>query len=108
MKFTKGYYLDENQGEDAKGLAFGYIGRTVDGTDYQGWFFSFPTAEATIWSVSDREKVLDSLELAAEEWDCKPHVISHRAAYEILNRYLRETFDLRRTRASVERRAFVY
>lgn len=104
MKFTNGYYLDENQGEIASGQAFGYIGRTdTNGNDYQGWFFTYPNADAEIWTVSEREQVLESLELASEEAHCKPFVIEWRTAYAMLDKYLRATFDLRRTPASVER-----
>lgn len=103
MKLTNGFYIDGDQGQDANDKAFGYIGRTVAGQDYQGWFFTYPASEAVIWTVAERERVLDSLELASEEWHCKSNVITWHQARAILNQYLRETFDLRRTPASVAR-----
>ena len=89
MKLSDGYYLDENQGQDGDGMAYGYIGRTVGGQDYQGWFFTWPSDEATITRAAHRQQMLASLEIAKEEWHCKPRIISHRRAHAILNQYLR-------------------
>lgn len=102
MYLPQGYYLDAHQGTDGYGRAFGYIGRTLDGDNWQGYFFTYPSTEATIWTVAQREQVWDSLELASEEGHCR-HQIPWRTARRILHAYLRTTFDLRRTPASVER-----
>lgn len=103
MKLENGYYIDPNQGISQSGRAFGYIGRTVDGVDFCGMFFDWPSEDDEIYTAAERERMLDSLDYAEFDTGVK---INANKARAILNRYLRANFDLRETPSSREAKRY--
>mgnify|MGYP001611352345 CR=1 FL=1 len=88
----KSLWIDENQGQTEHDRAFGFVG-TSDVDDYQGWFFTWPGPSATISTVAEREAVIESLD--ADETCPHEPTIPRRWARQKLEKYLRESFDMR-------------
>jgi len=94
MRITKkSLFIDERQGLDMHGKAFGFIGTSAT-DEYRGWFFTWPGKTAAIASVAEREAVIDSLE--TDETCPNDSPIPFRFARQILEKRLKAKFDLRR------------
>jgi hypothetical protein len=87
----KDLFLDANQGDTVSGKAFGFVG--ANNTDeYQGWFFTWPSDEARVETMEEKERVLESLE--ADGICSHYRRIPYRWAVWKLNRYMAEAFSL--------------